>query len=389
MINKEGISATFYHAGLEPLVKDMRQHDWQGDRVRVMVATNAFGMGIDKPDVRTVIHIDCPDSIEAYFQEAGRAGRDGRKSYAVLLYNNSDSQKLKRRVSDNYPDREYIRNVYDSLAYYYQMAEGDGYGVTHEFDIDKFCRTYRYFPVPADAALRILDRAGYIAYDTDPRAAARVMFRLERHELYRLHNCSPREEAVITSLLRNYGGLFSDYCFIDENLIAMDCKLTIDDVYIVLKTLRERNILDFIPRRKMPYITYIQRREAHDRVVLPKEVYEDRKEQYSRRIELMLRYAQDDSRCRSRQLLEYFGEKRTDDCRQCDVCIGKRGTPPESSDKASACRDAILALLADGQRHHVTDLRSLEYPSAVIDATLAQLTEDEQLRCDGCWIQLP
>ena len=186
MIQQAGITATFYHAGLDSVVKDERQKAWQDDQVRVMVATNAFGMGIDKPDVRVVIHIDCPDSIEAYFQEAGRAGRDGLKAYAVLLYNNGDQRKLEKRIADTFPEKDFIRNVYEHLAYFYQIGVGSGYGHTFEFNIDKFCHAFRHFPIQVDAALKILTRAGYIEYTEEQDNQARVMFTVSRNDLYRL-----------------------------------------------------------------------------------------------------------------------------------------------------------------------------------------------------------
>ena len=216
----QGISATYYHAGLDNADKDARQKAWVSDKARVMVATNAFGMGIDKPDVRTVIHTDCPDSLEAYFQEAGRAGRDGAKAYAVLLYNGADSRKLAKRIDDNFPEKEYIRKVYEHLAYFFQVAEGYGENITFEFNIEKFCHTFKHFPLRVNSALKILDRAGYIDYAEEQDNAARVMMTVTRDELYRLTNNTPNEDKVIITLLRSYGGLFSDFRFSDEGIVA-------------------------------------------------------------------------------------------------------------------------------------------------------------------------
>ena len=216
LLNQNNVEATYYHAGLEHSVKDERQKEWHDDKKRVMVATNAFGMGIDKPDVRVVIHFDCPSSLEAYFQEAGRAGRDGQKSYAVLLYNNSDKSKLQKRIADEFPEKEYIRSVYDHLAGFFQIAVNSGRGHTFMFDIRKFCRTYKLFPIQTDAALKILERAGYIEYDADPHTEPRIMFLLSRQQLYMLNELSPLEERLVTTLLRNYGTLFNDYTYIDE-----------------------------------------------------------------------------------------------------------------------------------------------------------------------------
>ena len=220
LLNQNNVEATYYHAGLEHSVKDERQKEWHDDKKRVMVATNAFGMGIDKPDVRVVIHFDCPSSLEAYFQEAGRAGRDGQKSYAVLLYNNSDKSKLQKRIADEFPEKEYIRSVYDHLAGFFQIAVNSGRGHAFMFDIRKFCRTYKLFPIQTDAALKILERAGYIEYDADPHTEPRIMFLLSRQQLYMLNELSPLEERLVTTLLRNYGTLFNDYTYIDEEMIA-------------------------------------------------------------------------------------------------------------------------------------------------------------------------
>ena len=380
LLTEAGISATFYHAGLDSAVKDERQRGWQQDKVRVMVATNAFGMGIDKPDVRLVIHIDCPDSIEAYFQEAGRAGRDGRKAYAVLLYNDADQRKLEKRIADTFPEKDYIRQVYEHLAYFYQVAVGSGYNHLFEFNIDQFCHTFRHFPIQADAALKILDRAGYIEYTEEQDNQARVMFTIGRDDLYRLENTSPNEEKVITSMLRNYGGLFTDYHFIDESFIAQQTQLEPQQVYLTLKGLSQRHILHFIPQKKTPYIRYTQRREDMEHIQLPPSVYEERKAQFEERIHAMINYAKDDAVCRSRQLLRYFGEESDHDCRQCDVCLSHRSEGLVSEPRMNEAMERILALLDDGQPHPLTELRDLQLPVDELDAALTYLMKEEYIR---------
>ena len=324
LLNKAGIKATFFHAGLDDQVKDQRQHQWQDNQVRVMVATNAFGMGIDKPDVRVVIHMDCPDSLEAYFQEAGRAGRDGQKSYAVLLYDDNDKMKLKRRIADNFPEKDYIRNIYDQLAYYYQIGMGSGYNATFEFPVEHFCYTFKRFPVPTVSALRILTRAGYIDYRDEDDTQARVKFNLERDDLYRLNGNSPQEDAVITALLRTYTGLFQDYVYIDEGILAQYCDLTKQQVYMILSSLSQKRILNFIPQKHIPFIRYTQRRELSERLVISPAVYDDLKARFIERIDRMLEYASSDLVCRSRLLLRYFGETKSCDCGICDVCLKDR-----------------------------------------------------------------
>ena len=378
LLCEAGISATFYHAGLDTSVKDQRQRDWQEDKVRVMVATNAFGMGIDKPDVRVVLHIDCPDSLEAYFQEAGRAGRDGQKAYAVLLYNDADHRKLDKRISDTFPEKDYVRKVYEHLAFFYQVGVGSGYHATFEFNIDKFCHAFRHFPIQVDSALKILNRAGYIEYTEEQDNQARLMFTISRNELYRLENVTPNEEKVITALLRNYGGLFVDYNFIDEGFIASQCSLQPQQLYMILKNLSEKHILHFIPQKKTPYVRYLQRREETENVQLLPAVYEERKKQFRDRIEAMMAYATNDHVCRSRQLLRYFGEEDSHDCRQCDVCLSH---PHNQVNEPlnSAEIHAILELLADDKPHHITELRDIQLPTELLNVALEYLLREEYI----------
>ena len=350
LLSQQGITATFYHAGLDPDVKDQRQKAWQKDEVRVMCATNAFGLGIDKPDVRVVIHIDCPDSLEAYFQEAGRAGRDGQKSYAVLLYNKHDELKLCKRVDDTFPPKELIQDIYEHLAYFYQIGVGSGQGKTFEFDIEKFCVTYKYFPTKVDAALRILERSGYLHYEDNPDGKARVMFLLGRNDLYQLDQLAPSQDAVVTALLRSYGSLFVDLTYIDETMIARQAELTIQQVYFALKSLAARHIIQFIPRRKIPFISYTRDRVDGDKVVIPKEVWESRREQYEKRIKSMIRYAKNDEVCRSRQLLAYFGEENDRDCKQCDVCLADQTEEREKELRRKVAENQIII-----EDHHIIE----------------------------------
>lgn len=350
LLSQQGITATFYHAGLDPDVKDQRQKAWQKDEVRVMCATNAFGMGIDKPDVRVVIHIDCPDSLEAYFQEAGRAGRDGQKSYAVLLYNKHDELKLCKRVDDTFPPKELIQDIYEHLAYFYQIGVGSGQGKTFEFDIEKFCVTYKYFPTKVDAALRILERSGYLHYEDNPDGKARVMFLLGRNDLYQLDQLAPSQDAIVTALLRSYGSLFVDLTYIDETMIARQAELTIQQVYFALKSLAARHIIQFIPRRKIPFISYTRDRVDGDKVEIPKEVWESRREQYEKRIKSMIRYAKNDEVCRSRQLLAYFGEENDRDCKQCDVCLADQAEEREKELRRKVAENQIII-----EDHHIIE----------------------------------
>ena len=375
---RAGLKATFYNAGLEDAVREARQKEWQEDKARVMVATNAFGMGIDKADVRLVVHVDCPDSIEAYFQEAGRVGRDGKPARAVLLYDGNDKAKLKRRISETFPDKDDIREVYEHLAYFYQIAMGSGAGCRFEFNMDKFCMYFHHFPIPVNSALKILSRAGYIEYEGERENMAQLTMLLRRDDLYRLDSLDERENAVVTTLLRNYGGLFSDYCYIDESLIAMQTGISRDDIYGILKDLSRRRILHFIPRKKIPHIRYTQRREEADKLMFDKEVYDNRKQEYAQRINSIINYAENNDICRSRQLLYYFGEKKSVDCGQCDVCVSHNPVPL-SRDTSDFVKKAVLRLLGDGCRHSISELSAIQVEPRILKEVVEYMVSEEEL----------
>lgn len=345
-LNRNHITATFYHAGLNDETKDSRQKAWLKGEFRVMVATNAFGMGIDKPDVRVVIHADVPDSPEAYFQEAGRAGRDGMKAYAVLLFCARDKITLKQRVSDTFPEKSYIRKIYEDINFYYQMAMGDGRGCTFAFNIDEFCRNFKHFPVQTDSALKILTRAGYLEYTDEQDNASRIMFTITKEELYRIREQSEDTEKLIRILLRSYTGLFTDYAYISEDNLSTRSGLSKQQIYETLLSLSRQHILHYIPAKKTPYIIYTRERQETERVYLSKEVYEDRKESYVQRINAMIEYAESENRCRSRMLLRYFGEKNEHNCGQCDVCLQQHQSGLKSGE-FEAISQQLQALLKE------------------------------------------
>ena len=346
LLNRERITADFYHAGLDDATKDIRQQRWQTGESRVIVATNAFGMGIDKPDVRLVIHLDLPDSIEAYFQEAGRAGRDGQKAYAVILYSDADKATLRKRIPDTFPEKDYIRLVYEHLQYYYQMAMGDGRGCIREFDIEDFCRKFKHFPVPVDSALKILAQAGYLDYTDEQDNASRLLFTVRRDELYKLKGMGEDTDRLIQTILRSYTGLFTDYAFINEESLSVRTGLTRVQVYESLVRLAKLHIVSYIPRKKTPYIIYTCERVEAEHIHIPPAVYEERKERYVRRIEAMLDYAANESACRSRKLLYYFGEKNEHECGLCDTCLGRQGKPFRQPPSDKELRDEILRQLS-------------------------------------------
>ncbi|MBQ5616915.1 MAG: ATP-dependent DNA helicase RecQ, partial [Bacteroidaceae bacterium] len=242
-----GITAEFYHAGLSPEVKDSREEAWKSGRSRVMVSTNAFGMGIDKPDVRLVVHIDLPSSIEAYFQEAGRAGRDGNLAYAVTLFAHSDKQVVARRLGDNYPPKEFIREIYDEICYYYSMALGDGLNCTFEFSLSDFCKKYHRPLHQTDSALRLLTRMGYIEYVEEMEYASRVRFIVDKDALFHFRGLPADYELLVNALLRNYSGLFTDYAFIDERYLSRITKLSRHRMYEILVSLTNKRLVSYAP----------------------------------------------------------------------------------------------------------------------------------------------
>ena len=377
LLMQEGITADFYHAGLDNAVKDLRQKRWQNGEIRVMVATNAFGMGIDKPDVRIVLHIDLPDSPEAYFQEAGRAGRDGLKAYAVILYAKSDKMTLHKRVADTFPEKEYILQVYEHLQYYYQMAMGDGFQCIREFNLEEFCRKFKYFPVPVDSALKILTQAGY----TDEQDnASRILFTIRRDELYKLREMGTEAETLIQTILRSYTGVFTDYAYISEDTLAIRTGLTRQQIYNILVTLTKRRIVDYIPHKKTPYIIYTRERLELRYLHIPASVYEERKARYEARIKAMEEYVTSESVCRSRMLLRYFGEKNEHNCKQCDVCLNRHETDCLPEDSFREMRKQILELLARKSLPPAGIANAIEAEREDISRVIQYLLEEGELK---------
>ena len=376
LLNDNNLSATFYHAGLNNDVKDLRQKEWLQEEKRVMVATNAFGMGIDKPNVRIVIHMDMPDSPEAYFQEAGRAGRDGQKAYAVLLYAKSDKVNLKKRITDTFPDKDYIRDVYENLQYYFQMAMGDGLGCTLAFNLDEFCRNFKHFPVQADSALKILTRAGYLEYTDEQDNGSRLIFTLRRDELYKLQEYNADTEKLLNTILRSYTGLFTDYAYISEESLSVRTGLSRQQIYDTLVMLTQRRILHYIPQKKTPYIIYTRERQEKNRLHFSKEVYEDRKESYAKRIESMIEYASAEENCRSRMLLRYFGEKNEHNCGQCDVCLQKRRKEISKEERLKLQKE-ILDILKKGQLTTATLIHAIQGDKEIAHEVISFLLAEE------------
>lgn len=385
-LNRNHITATFYHAGLNDETKDSRQKAWLKGEFRVMVATNAFGMGIDKPDVRLVIHADVPDSPEAYFQEAGRAGRDGMKAYAVLLFCARDKITLKQRVSDTFPEKSYIRKIYEDINFYYQMAMGDGRGCTFAFNIDEFCRNFKHFPVQTDSALKILTRAGYLEYTDEQDNASRIMFTITKEELYRIREQSEDTEKLLRILLRSYTGLFTDYAYISEDNLSTRSGLSKQQIYETLLSLSRQHILHYIPAKKTPYIIYTRERQETERVYLSKEVYEDRKESYVQRINAMIEYAESENRCRSRMLLRYFGEKNEHNCGQCDVCLQQHQSGLKSGE-FEAISQQLQALLKENLLSLQEIKNKMQVPENHLMKVVSYLVSEEIIRQENGYLK--
>lgn len=320
-LQRNSISADYYHAGLSPEHRDQKQSDWKSDITRVIVSTNAFGMGIDKPDVRFVVHMDLPDSLEAYFQEAGRGGRDEEKAYGILLFHKTDITRLKQNFTNTFPEIALIKRVYESLGNYYSLAVGSGKGQTFDFILADFAKKFKFSMVQAYNALKVLQSEGYIELTDSVHNPSKVKFVVHRDELYEFQVANAAYDRLIKLLLRSYTGLFADFTAIDEDMLAKRIKSTNDVVYKYLVNLGNMKIIKYIPRKNNPIVFWREERLSNDNLYISKKNYDFRKKMADNKLKAAIYYAETEQKCRSQLLLKYFGQKNAPLCGQCDYCV--------------------------------------------------------------------
>jgi len=323
LLQKNKISADYYHAGLTSKIRSAKQDAWKNGKCRVIVSTNAFGMGIDKADVRFVIHLEAPDSVEAYFQEAGRAGRDGKTAWSVLLYNNSDKIKLEKNVIKAFPEPDVIKRIYEAICNFYQLAVGFGKDQSFEFSMASFASSFSFQITTVYNSLKILQREGYLELTDELDNPSKVYFQVDRDDLYKFQVANAGFDGFVKLLLRSYTGLFTNYVAIDEQLLAKRANITPEVVYEFLCKLRAQKVIDYIPQKKTPFIIFAKERIDVERLKITKENYTDRKRDYMARIEAIIHYAASGHKCRSQLLLQYFGETESVRCGKCDVCMAR------------------------------------------------------------------
>ncbi|HQB68941.1 MAG TPA: ATP-dependent DNA helicase RecQ [Paludibacteraceae bacterium] len=375
---QQNISADYFHAGLADEQKDYKQQAWKSGECRVIVATNAFGMGIDKPDVRTVIHLDLPDTLEAYFQEAGRAGRDEQRAYAILLYNKTDETKLKKRISDTFPDKERIKTTYQALADYFEIGVGSAFQAVYPFNLQLFCTTCHLPINPTYNALKILELAGYLELTEEVDNPSKLMFTVKREELYQFRTKNPALDELIEVILRSYTGVFTDMIHINEELIGKRLGRSRQTIYEQLMTLDKNHIVTYVPFKKTPFLIYTRSREDSSKLVIPKEAYEERRERYVNRIASVLAYANEKEVCRSRVLLNYFGEKHTLPCGQCDICLAHKARAMKEA-RFVQLEEQIVTLLTETPLSITQLMKQLQAPEEEVLQVIRHLLDHQKL----------
>ncbi len=379
-----GYRATFFHAGLSEVEKDVRQREWREGSVRIMVATSAFGMGIDKPDVRLVIHLGPPDSLEAYYQEAGRAGRDGKPAWAIMLYGDGDIKHLRASVDRNFPPKDAVRVFYDHLCYYMQIGVGSGLGVAREFRAMEFCRYFHHSLSEIGPMMSILELSGYVRFYDEDETVSRLQIVATRQQLY--GSVHGKGEVLFNYILRRYSGVFRMYAYIDEDDISMQTGLAVREVYEILVGMTRIGVVNYIPRRRVAFVRLVRERVEGERLVIPREAYDDRRERYVERVSGVVSYLRERDVCRTRLLLQYFGESPDKDCGNCDNCESKVGSGIDDC-AFDAIRDSILRQLADGPKFgYQLDLSAWSRGDVML--VVRTMTENGELRQSGLMLSL-